>query len=56
MTMDEDPFFYAQGLLATDLLEVSHDPRDLDRPGFWAVVGTFEDPWTLEALLGVAKL
>lgn len=45
--MNDDPFFYAQGLLATDLLEVSHDPTDLDRPGFWAVVGTFEGAWTL---------
>ena len=47
MTIDADAFFYAQGLLATDLLEVSHDPADLDRPGFWAVVGTFEGAWTL---------
>ena len=45
--MNEDAFFYAQGVLATDLLEVSHDPADLDRPGFWAVVGTFEGTWTL---------
>jgi para-aminobenzoate synthetase component 1 len=45
--IDGDPFFYAQGLLATDLLEVSHNPTDLDRPGFWAVVGTFEEQWTL---------
>lgn len=47
MTKNEDTFFYAQGLLATDLLEVSHDLTDLDRPGFWAVVGTFEGAWTL---------
>jgi len=47
MTIDGDAFFYAQGLLATDLIEVSHDPSDLDRPGFWAVVGTFEGAWTL---------
>lgn len=45
--MNGEAFFYAQGLLATDLLEISHDPRDLDRPGFWAVVGTFEGQWTL---------
>jgi para-aminobenzoate synthetase component 1 len=45
--IDGEAFFYAQGVLATDLLEVSHDPKDLDRPGFWAVVGTFEGAWTL---------
>ena len=45
--MADDAFFYAQGRLATDLLEVSHDLTDLDRPGFWAVVGTFEGAWTL---------
>lgn len=45
--MTDEAFFYAQGLLATELLEISHDPSDLDRPGFWAVVGTFEEEWTL---------
>lgn len=45
--INDDAFFYAHGLLATELLEVSHDPKDLDRPGFWAVVGTFEGQWTL---------
>lgn len=44
---NDDPFFWARGILASDLLEVSHDPRDLERPGFWAVVGTFEGEWTL---------
>lgn len=45
--VNDDPFFYAQGILASDLLELSHDPADLDRPGFWVVVGTFEGQWTL---------
>jgi para-aminobenzoate synthetase component 1 len=42
-----DAFFHAQGIIASDLLEVSHDPGDMDRPGFWAIVGTFEGEWTL---------
>jgi hypothetical protein len=28
--------FHAQDIIASDLLEVSHDPGDMDRPGFWA--------------------
>lgn len=50
MTNNKDSFFYAQGPLATDLLEVGHDPTGLDQPGFWAAGGNCEDPWTLEAL------
>jgi para-aminobenzoate synthetase component 1 len=42
-----EAIFHARGILASDLLEVSHDPGDLDRPGFWAIVGTFEGEWTL---------
>jgi para-aminobenzoate synthetase component 1 len=42
-----EAFFHAQGIIASDLLEVSHDPGDMDRPGFWAIVGTFEGEWTL---------
>lgn len=45
--MDREPLFAAGGILATDLLEVSNDLSDLERPGFWAVVGTFEADWTL---------
>ena len=30
------------GRSATDLVEVSHDPADLDRPGWWAVALTYE--------------
>ncbi|MGH8888749.1 MAG: chorismate-binding protein [Acidothermaceae bacterium] len=39
--MNED-FAYVDGCLATGLAEVSHDIADLDRPGFWIVVATFE--------------
>ena len=56
MTNNEDSFFYAKGPPATDLLEVGHDPASLDQPGFWAAGGNFEDPWTFDALRGVAKL
>lgn len=52
---DDESFFYAQGLLATDLLEVSHDPKDLTKSGFWAVVGTFEGEWTLARFGSVVK-
>lgn len=42
------PYAYVSGLLATGLREVAHDPAALDqRPGWWAVVGTFEGAWTL---------
>jgi para-aminobenzoate synthetase component 1 len=41
------PYAYFSGLLATGLLEVSHDPAALEeRPGWWAVVGSFEGAWT----------
>lgn len=41
------PYAYFSGLLATGLREVAHDPAVLDeRPGWWAVVGTFEGAWT----------
>ena len=56
MTNNEDSFFYAQGPLATDLAEVDHDSTGLDEPGFWAPGANFEDPWTFDALRGVAKL
>jgi para-aminobenzoate synthetase component 1 len=38
--------FWMGGLLASNPLEISHDPADLNRPGFWAVVATFEGHWT----------
>ena len=34
------------GRLATDLIEVSHDPSCLDDGGFWAVSTTFENEFT----------
>lgn len=35
------------GRLATGLERISHDISSLQDPGFWAVVGTFENSWTL---------
>jgi para-aminobenzoate synthetase component 1 len=40
------PYAYFSGLLATGLEEVAHSPEALERPGWWAVVGTFEGRWT----------
>lgn len=37
--------FWMAGRLATDCVEISTDPSCLDRPGFWAVVNTFEGQW-----------
>ena len=34
------------GRLAFGLAEISHDPRSLDKGGFWAVSATFEGEWT----------
>jgi para-aminobenzoate synthetase component 1 len=36
------PFFWMNGILATDLLEVSSDATRLESGGFWATVITFE--------------
>lgn len=36
------PFFWMDGILATELLEISSDAQRLDNGGFWAVVATFE--------------
>jgi len=36
------PTFWMAGRLATNCVEISTDPSSLDRPGFWAVVNTFE--------------
>lgn len=47
-------YAYFDGLLATGLAEVSHDPAALDRPGWWAVVGTFEGRWTCARFTRVA--
>jgi para-aminobenzoate synthetase component 1 len=37
-----ESFFWMGGRLATGLEEISNDPKDLDRGGFWAVSTTFE--------------
>ena len=42
-----ESMFWMGGRLATNLEEISHDLTSLQRPGFWAVVGTFENQWTL---------
>jgi para-aminobenzoate synthetase component 1 len=42
-----EPLFWMGGRLATDLTEISHDLEDLKKPGFWAVIGSFEAEWTL---------
>ena len=42
-----ESIFWMGGRLATNLEEISHDLASLSKPGFWAVVGTFENVWTL---------
>ena len=37
--------FWMAGRLATNCVEISNDPSSLDKPGFWAVVNTFEGQW-----------
>ncbi|MGI9195548.1 MAG: chorismate-binding protein [Candidatus Nanopelagicus sp.] len=37
--------FWMAGRLATNCVEISDDPSSLDKPGFWAVVNTFEGQW-----------
>jgi para-aminobenzoate synthetase component 1 len=44
--MSQGPRFWMDGLLATDLVEISHDPAALDNPGFWAVMATYEGRWS----------
>ena len=36
------PFFWMNGILATDLCEVTSDPKRLESEGFWAILCTFE--------------
>ena len=38
----QEPCFWADGFLATELEEISHDLSRLDEPGFWAVAISFE--------------
>jgi para-aminobenzoate synthetase component 1 len=42
----EQPMFWMGGRLATDLIEISHDPSCLDDGDFWAVSTTFEGAFT----------
>jgi para-aminobenzoate synthetase component 1 len=37
--------FWMAGRLASNCVEISKEPSSLDRPGFWAVVNTFEGEW-----------
>jgi len=43
---ENSSMFWMGGRLATDLVEVSHDPDCLDDGGFWAVTTTFENEFT----------
>ncbi len=43
---EDSSLFWMGGRLATDLVEVSHDPQCLDDGGFWAVSTTFENQFT----------
>ena len=43
---ENSSLFWMSGRLATDLVEVSHDPSCLDDGGFWAVSTTFENEFT----------
>ena len=40
------PMFWMGGRLATDLVEISHEPSCLDDGDFWAVSTTFEGVFT----------
>ena len=43
---EKSSLFWMGGRLATDLIEVSHDPVCLEDGGFWAVSTTFENEFT----------
>lgn len=51
-----EPCFWMGGRLATGLERISHDITSLREPGFWAVVGTFENSWTLAKFRDVYEL
>lgn len=40
-----ESIFWMGNRLATNCVEISNDPADLSKPGFWAVVNTFEGDW-----------
>jgi para-aminobenzoate synthetase component I len=37
--------FWMGNRLASNCVEISNDPSSLSKPGFWAVVNTFEGEW-----------
>jgi para-aminobenzoate synthetase component 1 len=43
------------GRSAADLVEVSHDPADLDRPGWWAVALTYEGELTAARFASISE-
>lgn len=47
--------FWMNGRLATDLIEISHDPAALDDGGFWAVSTTFEGGFTAAKFATVVR-
>ena len=40
-----DALFWMGDRLASNCVEISNDPSSLSKPGFWAVVNTFEGKW-----------
>ena len=40
-----ESIFWMGNRLATNCVEISKDPADLSKPGFWVVVNTFEGDW-----------
>ena len=42
-----EPAFWMGGRFATDLVEISHNLADVRKKGFWAIIGSFENEWTL---------
>jgi para-aminobenzoate synthetase component I len=46
---------WVDGYLASGLLEIAHDPRVLERGGWWAVVGEFEGRWHLARFSEVVR-
>ena len=40
-----DALFWMGDRLASNCVEISNDPTSLSKPGFWAVVNTFEGKW-----------
>ena len=49
------PFFWMNGVLATDLIEITDDSGALDDGGFWAVSTTFEGRQTYAKFANVIR-